>query len=92
MLEPLFTDVFRFRIAVALFRNELNYTTLKNELSATDGNISFHLKKLEKSWIISISKVLDWKKASTIISLTEDWRKRLFEHLYELESIVKEIK
>ena len=79
MLEPLFTDVFRFRIAVALFRNELNYTTLKNELSATDGNISFHLKKLEKAWIISISKVLDW-------------RKRLFEHLYELESIVKEIK
>ena len=83
MIEPLFTDVFRFRIAVALFRNEL---------SATDGNISFHLKKLEKAWIISISKVLDWKKASTIISLTEDWRKRLFEHLYELESIVKEIK
>jgi len=32
-----------------LFRNELNYTTLKNELSATDGNISFHLKKLEKA-------------------------------------------
>jgi bacterial regulatory protein, arsR family len=49
MLEPLFTDIFRFRIAVALFRNELNYTTLKNELSATDGNISFHLKKLEKA-------------------------------------------
>lgn len=92
MIEPLFTDIIRFKIVVLLFRNDLDFSSLKNEISTSDWNINFHLKKLEKSWIIFMSKVLNWNKISTIVSLTEDWRKKLFSHINELENIVRDIK
>lgn len=92
MLEPLFTDVIRFKIVVILFRNDSDFSSIKNDIWASDWNLSFHLKKLEKEWIIETEKVFENKKMKTLIRLTDEWRKKLFNHLYELENIVKEAK
>lgn len=92
MIEPLFTDIIRFKIVVFLFKNDSDFWILKNKLETSDWNLSFHLKKLEKEWIVEIKKIFENKKTKTLLILTETWRKKLFQHLYELEKIVKEMK
>ncbi|ATU05623.1 hypothetical protein BKN14_04220 [Candidatus Gracilibacteria bacterium HOT-871] len=92
MLEPLFIDVVRFQIVVNLFREKNDFTTLKEKLGISDGNLSFHLKKLEKAEIIHTEKAFSGKKVKTFVELTDSGRKKLFEHLYELENITKDIK
>lgn len=92
MLEPLFIDVMRFQIVVNLFREKNDFTTLKEKLWISDWNLSFHLKKLEKAEIIHIEKLFVWGKVKTFVELTDSGRKKLFEHLYELENITKDIK
>jgi|GEM_PF-1030278 len=47
MLHPIFTDILRFRIALSLAKNSSDFNNLKTEFLATDGNLSFHLRKLE---------------------------------------------
>ncbi len=47
MLYSIFTDILRFRISVSLAKNSSDFNNLKTEFLVTDGNLSFHLKKLE---------------------------------------------
>ncbi len=49
MLHLIFTDILRFRIALSLAKNPSDFNNLKTEFLATDGNLSFHLKKLEST-------------------------------------------
>lgn len=56
MLYPIFSDIQRFRIAVFLSRGEADFQTLKTKFTMTDGNLSFHLKKLESEGIIVMQK------------------------------------
>jgi DNA-binding HxlR family transcriptional regulator len=89
MLYSIFTDILRFRISVSLAKNSSDFNNLKTEFLVTDGNLSFHLKKLESEWIISIEKSFKWKKPHTKLSMTDDGRKKLIEHLDELEKIIR---
>jgi len=86
---PYFTDILRFRIAVSLAKSSSDFNNLKTEFLVTDGNLSFHLKKLESEWIVSIEKTFKWKKPHTKIILTDDWKRKLLEHLDELEKIIR---
>lgn len=89
MLHPIFTDILRFRIALSLAKNPSDFNNLKTEFLATDGNLSFHLKKLESEWIVFIEKSFKWKKPHTKITITDEGREKLLEHLTELENIIR---
>ncbi len=56
MFHPIFSDILRFRIAIFLLRENTDFISLKKKFDVTDGNLSFHLKKLENEKIIEISK------------------------------------
>jgi DNA-binding HxlR family transcriptional regulator len=89
MLHSIFTDILRFRIALSLAKSSSDFNNLKTDFLATDGNLSFHLKKLESEWIIFIEKSFQWKKPHTRLAMTDDGRKKLIEHLDELEKIIR---
>lgn len=56
MFHTIFSDILRFRISVFLLKNTADFVTLREKFEVTDGNLSFHLKKLESENIIEISK------------------------------------
>lgn len=90
MLYPIFSDIQRFRIAVFLSRGEADFQTLKAKFTMTDGNLSFHLKKLESEGIIVMQKWFEGKRPRTRLMITDTGRNQLLEHLDMLEMIIRE--
>lgn len=64
------------------------FTELRNELSATDGNLSVHLAKLQEAGLVSIEKVFVGKRPQTRVQFTADGRKRFRAYVSELREIV----
>ncbi len=56
-LNPLVHSRVRLAVLILLLQEEsANFTFLKKELDVSDGNLSTHLRKLEKAKYIVISK------------------------------------
>ena len=56
-LNKAFDNRIRFGIMSVLMRNNwVDFTTLRNTLQATDGNLSSHLSSLEKQNMIKLKK------------------------------------
>lgn len=51
-----------------------DFNTLKSKLSATDGNLSAHLRKLEDAGYVAVDKSFRDRKPLTTISLTDAGR------------------
>ncbi len=74
----------------ALAVNEaLDFTTLKEYLDVTDGNLATHLKTLEKEDFIGVEKTFIDNKPNTKYYMTKTGKKAFEEHLKVLESIIK---
>lgn len=74
----------------ALAVNEsLDFTSLKEFLDVTDGNLATHLKKLEKEEFIEVEKSFIDNKPNTRYSMTPEGKKAFDEHLNVLEKIIK---
>ena len=71
---------------------EVPFTTLKQELDFTAGNLSVQLKKLEEAGYISIQKTFRNNRPWTGVSLTPMGLDAVHSYLHELEEIVKQLK
>jgi DNA-binding MarR family transcriptional regulator len=69
---------------------ELSFTEMKQTLGMTDGNLSVHLRTLQESGYIAISKTFQDRRPLTTCSLTTAGRKAFSSYIDLLEQIVRE--
>ena len=89
-LHKAFESRVRLGIMSALAVNEgLDFTSLKDFLDVTDGNLATHIKKLEKESFIEVEKSFVDNKPNTTYYMTQEGKKAFEEHLNVLEEIIK---
>ncbi len=89
-LHKAFESRVRLGIMSALAVNDsLDFTSLKEYLDVTDGNLATHLKKLEKEEFIGVEKSFIDNKPNTSYYMTKEGKKAFDEHLKVLEKIIK---
>lgn len=69
--------------------DSLDFTSLREFLDVTDGNLATHIKKLEKEEFIEVQKSFIDNKPNTSYSMTPEGKKAFEEHLKVLETIIK---
>jgi DNA-binding MarR family transcriptional regulator len=83
----------RLRIMAALVTletgSEVDFTYLRDLLQVTDGNLGAHLRKLEESGYIAVTKTFVERKPRTFVGATAEGCKVFQEHVAALESILK---
>ena len=87
-------DVIHSRIRTAIMAvlvtvDEAEFTFIREKINATDGNLSVHLKKLEESNYITVTKKFVERKPHSIYRITEKGRKAFMDYIQILENIVK---
>jgi len=68
----------------------LSFKELKEHLRMTDGNLSVHMRTLEESGFVSVSKSFVDRKPRTEYSLTPEGREAFQEYIRTLEEIVRQ--
>lgn len=76
-------------MAALAVNDTLDFTSLKEFLDVTDGNLATHLKKLEKEEFIGVEKSFIDKKPNTKYHMTPEGKTAFDEHLNVLEEIIK---
>ncbi len=69
--------------------DSLTFTDLKRMLSATDGNVSVHARKLEDAGYIECTKTFAGRVPRTDYRLTEAGRHALEDYLDRMETLIK---
>lgn len=88
-LEPLIHEKMRLGIVSALATSgPLAFTTLRELLETTDGNISVHARKLEQAGYIVCTKEFEDRKPKTVYTLTDEGRRALDAYLQHLELLL----
>ncbi|MCI0449012.1 MAG: transcriptional regulator [Chlorobi bacterium] len=87
-------DVIHSRIRTAIMAvlisvEEAEFTFIREKINATDGNLSVHLRKLEESNYISVTKEFVERKPISRYRITETGRKAFEDYIKKLESIIK---
>ncbi len=75
------------RLAIVAFLNgldEASFTTLKQSLELTDGNLSVHLRRLEDAGYLEVEKAFVGRKAQTTLRLTPAGRQAFAEYVATL--------
>ena len=82
----------RLSVLTSLITNPkgLAFGDLKQLCALTDGNLSRHLRVLEKGKMVEIVKKQDRNRPLTICRITASGRKRYLEYLSTLEQVVKD--
>ena len=69
--------------------DSLTFTELRDFLKLTDGNLSVHLRTLEESAFVTISKSFVGRRPQTRVALTNEGRQAFQEYIETLASIVR---
>ncbi|MHA6280002.1 winged helix-turn-helix domain-containing protein [Salinimicrobium sp. CAU 1759] len=89
-LHKAFESRIRLGIMSALAVNDtLDFSSLKEFLDVTDGNLASHLKALEKEEFVDVTKSFIDRKPNTKYVMTKQGRKAFEEHLAALENLIK---
>lgn len=81
----------RLGIMSVLMVNEFaDFTTLKELLGVTDGNIASHIKALEKKDYVKVEKSFIDRKPNTRYSATKKGREDFQKHIDAIESLLKQ--
>lgn len=92
-LDKVLEHRIRLQIMSVLITNDLfDFSTLKEMLGVTDGNLATHIKALEKEKYISVTKSFIDRKPNTKYKITERGRNAFKKHLDALEAVVKQQK
>jgi DNA-binding MarR family transcriptional regulator len=89
-----YNKIFESRIRLGIMsilavNDGVDFTTIKDLLDITDGNLASHLNILEKSKYLTVSKQFLGKKPNTRYTSTELGTKAFKEHLNYLEKLIK---
>lgn len=89
-LHKAFENRIRLGIMSMLMVNDaLDFTSLKEYLDVTDGNLATHLKSLEKEGFIEVRKAFIDRKPNTSYRVTNAGRVAFENHLRILESLIR---
>ena len=91
-LDRLLHDRMRLGIVSALAAADdlsLSFTELKSALSATDGNLGGHVRKLEDAGYVSCDKTFEGRTPRTDYRLTASGRRALEKYLNHLDAIIR---
>lgn len=89
-MHKAFESRIRLGIMSALAVNDtLDFSSLKDLLEVTDGNLASHLKALEKEDFVAVKKSFVDRKPNTRYSMTNKGRKAFEEHLAALEKLIR---
>lgn len=89
-LHKAFESRVRLGIMAALAVNDtLDFTSLKEYLNVTDGNLASHIRTLEREEFIGVEKSFIDRKPNTKYYMTKEGKKAFDEHLKVLEEIIK---
>ena len=89
-LDRLIHERVRLAIVSALAVNEaMTFADLKALLSATDGNLSVHARKLEEAGYVSCTKGFDGRVPRTEYRLTAAGRRALEKYLAHMEALIR---
>ncbi|MFM9987897.1 winged helix-turn-helix domain-containing protein [Flavobacterium sp.] len=75
-------------MSVLMVNESADFTTLKELLGVTDGNLASHTKALETENYIMIEKQFIGKKPNTSYRVTTDGRKAFTAHIEALEKLI----
>lgn len=88
-LNKVFESRIRLGIMSALMVNDnLDFNYLKELLELTDGNLASHLKALEQSEMVTVSKQFIGRKPNTRFMITPEGREQFRQHLDALEHLL----
>jgi DNA-binding MarR family transcriptional regulator len=88
-LNKAFDSRIRLGIMSLLVVNDhVEFSTLKEMLNLTDGNLASHIGSLEKLKYIEVTKQFIGKKPNTSYKTTEAGKKAFNKHLDALEEII----
>lgn len=89
-LNKHFESRVRLGVMSVLAVNEwVEFSTLKNLLNVTDGNLASHIKSLETNEYIDIKKQFIGKKPNTSFMITEKGKLAFYSHLEALEGLLR---
>src|SRR5680860_122871 len=89
-LNKAFESRVRLGIMSALAVNDsLDFTSLKEYLDVTDGNLATHIKKLQTEEFVEVKKSFIDNKPNTSYSMTSEGKEAFENHLKVLEKIIK---
>jgi len=77
-------------MSVLMVNPEYDFNSFKETLDLTDGNLASHLKALEKTGMVKVSKQFIGRKPNTKYSATDKGVKEFSRHLKALEELIKE--
>ena len=72
--------------------SECTFTTVREELELTDGNLSRHLRVLEDAGLVEIRKGYDGRRPCTWLALTRSGRKALRAELAALQRLADRLR
>lgn len=89
----LLDDVIHSRIRLAIISvlisiEEADFNFLKENVNATDGNLSVHLKKIEEAGYLSVEKLFVDRKPQTKYRLTEAGKEAFEKYVERLEKML----
>jgi len=76
-------------MAVLVTVDEAGFIFLREKVNATDGNLSTHLKKLEESGYVAVSKSFENRKPISRYMLTKKGRIAFEMYVERLEKLIK---
>lgn len=92
-LDRLIHERIRLAIVSALAVNEkLSFNALKDMLSATDGNLSVHARKLEEAGYVACTKSFEGRVPRTEYRLTPEGRRALETYLDHMEALIQAVR
>ncbi|MDQ3045982.1 MAG: transcriptional regulator [Bacteroidota bacterium] len=90
-LNKAFENRIRLGIMSVLMVNDwVEFSTLKEMLDITDGNLASHISALEKIGYIEVKKQFVGKKPNTTYAVNKTGKKAFNEHLDALEKLLKQ--
>lgn len=89
-LNKAFENRIRLGIMSILMVNDwVEFSTLKEMLDITDGNLASHISALEKIDYVEVKKQFIGKKPNTTYAVTKSGKQAFNEHLDALEQLIK---
>ncbi|AWM15175.1 transcriptional regulator [Flavobacterium sp. NRK F10] len=75
-------------MSVLMVNESADFTTLKEILGVTDGNLASHAKALENEKYITVEKQFIGRKPNTKYIATKEGKKAFQEHIEALEKLI----
>jgi DNA-binding MarR family transcriptional regulator len=89
-LNDVFSPKARLGIMTILMSSEeSDFSTIKEQLGLSDGNLGAHMRVLEEQEYISLEKMFIKRRPKTVYKITEKGRQAFAEHLAQLEAIIR---